>query len=79
MPPGKLGLYSLDEIPADAPASRALRDDQFAQVCPEAQVVGTDKARDRGAVLPDQAREVDLGVPNSGSTTAVALIAARKW
>jgi hypothetical protein len=28
--PSKLGLYSLDEIPADASASRPLRDDQFA-------------------------------------------------
>jgi hypothetical protein len=26
--PSKLGLYSLDEVPADALASRALRDDQ---------------------------------------------------
>ena len=28
----KLGLYSLDAIPADAPASRPLRNNQFAQV-----------------------------------------------
>lgn len=60
--PCKLGLYSLDEIPADAPASRPLRDDQFAQVGPEAEVVGTDKAGDRGVVLPHQrqvARRLD--------------------
>jgi hypothetical protein len=49
----KLGLYSLDEIPADAPASGPLRDDQFAQVGSEAEVVGTDKAGDRGVILPN--------------------------
>src|SRR6185369_5834407 len=59
--PSKLGLYSRDEVPADALASRALRDDQLAQVCPETQVVRTDKARDRGVVLPDQ-RQVTRGL-----------------
>lgn len=59
--PSELGLYSFDEIPADAPASRPLRDDQLAQVGSEAQVVGTDKASDRGVVLPDQ-RQVTRGL-----------------
>jgi hypothetical protein len=72
--PSKRGLDSLDEMPADATASGPLRYDQFAQVRPEAQVVGTDKASDRGIVLPDQ-RQVTgtLDTPRQGRIGPIAL------
>jgi len=63
-PPSKLGLYALDEVPSDTTASRFPRNDQLAQICPEAKVMGTDEAHDRGVFLPNE-RQVAAGLDAS--------------
>ena len=50
----KIRLYALDEAPSDATASRFPRDDQLAQVRPEAKVVGANKAHDLRFFLPER-------------------------
>src|SRR5574341_1510864 len=64
-PASKLGLHALDEALSDPTPSGFRRDDQLAQIRPEAKVVSTRKTGDRAIVLPHE-RQVASALDGPG-------------